>query len=51
MQDLIVIKFGGSLITEKTSRLPKAKLEAIEKIADIVTHRPLAASYKPESII
>ena len=23
----------------------------IEKIADIVTHRPLAASYKPESII
>ena len=34
MQNLIVIKFGGSLITEKTSRLPKAKLEAIEKIAE-----------------
>ncbi len=34
MQDLIVIKFGGSLITEKTSEVPKAKLETIEQIAD-----------------
>tara|TARA_B100000686_G_scaffold79629_1_gene85885 strand:- start:1958 stop:2737 length:780 start_codon:yes stop_codon:yes gene_type:complete len=33
MQNLIVIKFGGSLITEKTSSTPKAKLEAIEQIA------------------
>ena len=34
MQDLIVIKFGGSVITEKTSEVPKAKLETIEQIAD-----------------
>ena len=32
MQNLIVIKFGGALITEKTSEGPKAKLETIEQI-------------------
>jgi len=36
MQDLIVIKFGGSLITEKTSSVPKAKLEALEQIANTI---------------
>ena len=30
---------------------PSQVQSVVEKIADIVTHRPLAASYKPESII
>jgi isopentenyl phosphate kinase len=33
-EDLIVLKFGGSLITEKTSKVPKAKMDAINQIAD-----------------
>ena len=30
---------------------PNQVQSVVEKIADIVTHRPLAASYKPEPII
>ena len=33
-EDLIVLKFGGSLITEKTSTVPKAKMDAINQIAN-----------------
>ena len=33
-EDLIVLKFGGSLITEKTSTVPKVKMDAINQIAN-----------------
>ncbi len=44
----------NELFSQRTILLGNASSQVqsvVEKIADIVTHRPLAASYKPESII
>jgi len=37
--DLIILKFGGSLITDKKSEIPKVRNGALEKISDVLRNK------------
>ena len=37
--DLIILKFGGSLITDKKSEIPKVRNRALEKISSVLRNK------------
>ena len=35
-EDIVILKFGGSVITDKKSEIPKAKHKALDRICNIL---------------